>query len=141
MFRVVPEALSGSGFHHVVAARSFSFTLIALLVALASPPPAASQANPSCAMLAAPACAGPHSILIIPVQFRSFSGVNCGSNCVVSAVNAAGCGAYGDTLSATFLTSTENVTRGCDFDCGARGKCSIRGGDGLPVELLAFRAR
>jgi hypothetical protein len=26
----------------------------------------------------------------------------------------------------------------CAFDCGTRGSCKIREGDGLPVQLLTF---
>jgi len=59
--------------------------------------------------------------------------------CVITMTNAPACAVMNPaTLYAFFLTGTDTLTMGCDFDCGTRGKCSIRGTDGLPVELMSF---
>jgi len=67
------------------------------------------------------------------------NGLDCGVGCGVLRIFGGGggfCRVTGDTILANFDTYTTMV--GCDFSCGARGKCTIRGGDGLPVELMEF---
>lgn len=45
---------------------------------------------------------------------------------------------YTGQLTASFLSGAANVTaNGCLFNCGG-GSCLVRGGDGLPVELMSF---
>ena len=47
-------------------------------------------------------------------------------------------GQYYAQIVAIFLSSAANVTEnGCVFNCEG-GSCIVRGGDGLPVELMAF---
>ncbi len=55
--------------------------------------------------------------------------------------NAQGCTGDSTGLAvANFLPGSNMTTRGCDFTIPAAGgvQCSIRGLDGLPVELLDF---
>ncbi len=72
----------------------------------------------------------------------------CPLTCVVKATNAFLCNVQPSPLSnfgflfAYFQTTSDVTTRGCDFSCPGRPttarNCSIRGNDGLPVELMEF---
>ena len=47
-------------------------------------------------------------------------------------------GVFGSAIGPLFLNFSQNVTQnGCSFTCPG-GSCRVRGGDGLPVELILF---
>ncbi len=60
------------------------------------------------------------------------------TGCSVTDTNAYGCTAAMANLRAVFSIASHTAGMSCMFDCGPRGSCTIRGGDGLPVELLSF---
>ena len=129
----------------------FGVFRIAVVVALsaawqfAAPPPA--KAYQSCGMLVPSAmatnaaCSGPMFRTGGLVDYRSFFGINCGAGCAKSG-NAFACIVGPNELIASFLDSpgsnTDTTMKYCNFMCGVRGNCTIRGGDGLPVELMRF---
>ncbi len=71
-------------------------------------------------------------------HYWRFNGAGCGVGCSVQVNNADGCNPAGSWLIAVFNSTTNNATHSCVFNCGTRGTCTARGGDGLPVELLHF---
>ena len=91
-------------------------------------------------------CMGPNLIPPTTAYF-SFCPTRTGPDClgfappVPTGTNAFQCnGFYPGFAVAIFTTATPLTTRGCDFTIPAAGgvQCSIRGVDGLPVELLDF---
>ena len=74
--------------------------------------------------------------------YFSGGGSACRATCTLaSSSGATGCfiGADfgGNNLSAYFSGGATSAAF-CAFNCGTRGSCKIKAGDGLPVELLAF---
>src|SRR6185369_10204120 len=116
---------------------SFLIGLFVCALATAAAGPTPAEAFQQCNMLAAPACNGP-MLFTFTNNSRFFSGAGCDDGCVDTAGNAYGPVLFADNIGAIFMTSTDTVGMYQNFDCGARGKCTVRGGDGLPVELLSF---
>lgn len=113
----------------ILAAMAFSYVLM----------PASAEAQPyqSCGQL--PECSfGPQHFFYGTHSAWRFFGTDCGLGCNATVVQASMCDAVSVQLAAHFQFSTDDTLHYCNFDCGARGKCSIRGGDGLPVELIGF---
>lgn len=126
--------------------RALAFSVFAFSSAILLAP-APGEAFPNCVALPPPTsttfptvCLGPGSSApVTGYVHRYVTGFFCAVNCNVSMTNALACQVMpGSRLFAAFNNSTDTTGMGCDFDCGTRGKCTIRGADGLPVELLRF---
>ncbi len=116
---------------------------VATTALIATHGPAVAQVNQSCGMLAASGCtmlqsAPPWSQHPNTVVREAWSHYACHTGCAVTKTNAGLCEILASTLRAEFTIASDTSAMGCDFNCGAKGKCSIRGGDGLPVELMHF---
>ena len=108
-----------------------------ILAALA-PATALGQAYQSCGMIAGCGTVTVNTTLIPGIVLRGFSG--CPLTCSVTNTNALACQAPTAAmtrLGGGFLPITDITARGCDFNCGGV-QCSVRGADGLPVELMEF---
>ena len=86
-------------------------------------------------------CAGPATGMFGAFINRSF--VNCPTYSCVSGVCAVTCSAPTSSRVAPLTSPTSDTPgMGCDFSCPllplSQRNCSIRGGDGLPVELMDF---
>lgn len=117
-----------------------SHALVATALWAIVPLPAAAQPNHQSCMVVG--CAsGPMLNTSYGMNTRSFGG--CPTTCAPTGSNIYLCQQAGPYLLAHFSMSTSDTTmRGCDFFCAGQTAlmqhCSIRGGDGLPVELLSF---
>ena len=93
----------------------------------------------SCGMIAG--CSGPF-LAVSTYNLRYFSA--CPATCIVAGTtNADTCYvAFNSLLVAGFTTLNDTSEMGCDFSCPgqtvSQQNCSIRGADGLPVELMEF---
>ncbi|MFT5039604.1 MAG: hypothetical protein ACI8TX_000555 [Hyphomicrobiaceae bacterium] len=120
----------------LTAARTLA---MATLIFIAQPP-AHSAAN-DCTMLTPnPPAFLQHGIYAVPMSHKWVRfGAGVAASCTTTSSNAKACSVrYGTLLRAKFEDSTNTTAMACMFDCGVRGTCTIRGGVGLPVELLSF---
>jgi hypothetical protein len=84
-------------------------------------------------------CNGPFSFF--GTWYLTGNGTECPGGCAVASSSGnvtckVGQDFGGNNLSA--VMSNDTTAEFCGFNCGARGNCQMRGGDGLPVELLHF---
>ncbi len=113
---------------------TFAGAFIVTAVLIAAAPQAFAQ---SCGGLGD--CNGPFSFF--GTWYFTGAGTSCPASCTLASSSGAvtckiGSDFGGNNLSA--VMSNDTSAEFCGFNCGARGSCKIRGGDGLPVELLAF---
>ena len=114
---------------------TFAGAFIVTAVLIAAAPQAFAQ---SCGNLCP---AGPWLTAAPPTYY--WSGAGCADSCLVaSSSGVVACKVAQDfdseNLSAVFTGGATSNNAFCAFDCGVRGSCKIKPGDGLPVELLAF---
>ncbi len=134
MRRFLPSVLSG----FFLSSMSCGARVLAVATLVAVSAPGVAQAQPnhqSCGKI--PECSGPvtYTDMSGMVIFSFIHAPTC--DCTPTATNAYGC-STGSGIIAVFNLATNTAAMGCDFDCPGKGQCSIRGDDGLPVELMHF---
>ena len=116
---------------------TFAGAFIVTAVLIAAVPQAFAQ---SCGDLGGGGdCGGPFQFF--STWYFTGAGTSCPASCTLASSSGnvtckIGSDIGGNNLSAVMSNNTS--AEFCGFNCGTRGSCKIRGGDGLPVELLAF---